>query len=110
MLKSKIEKFLNVVTGYLNELEFKVPDVDRNIGRILSIFGIDLNQRKSNETGSLWSIRAYVAELEDPGTSPKNPYLPAEFDKTDAVAVRKEIYKYYLKRLNLSGHRAGEVL
>ena len=82
--------------------------VDTNIGRILKLLGIDIREWTSNQTSSLWTLRVYAAEVSEPGSSAENPYLPADFDRKDAVAVRTAIYKYYLKHVNLLGHGNAE--
>ena len=82
--------------------------VNTNIGRILKLLGIDITQWTVKETSSLWTLRVYAAEMIEPGSSEENPYLPEDFDTTDAIAVRKAIFTYYFERLNLFGHSKAE--
>lgn len=79
-----------------------------NIGRILKLFGIDITQWTSKETSSLWTLRAYAAEMAEPGSSAEAPYTPADFNGNNAIAVRKAIFTYYIERLNLFGHSKAE--
>lgn len=82
--------------------------VDMNIGRILKLFGIDIKQWRSNKVGNMLRLQVYAAEMTDPGSSPENPYLPTNYDETDSIAIRKDIYAYYLRHLNVWGHSKDE--
>lgn len=78
--------------------------VNANIGRILKLIGVDINQWTSKELSSLWTLRVYASEMAEPGSSAEVPYISEDFDRSDAIAVRKAIFTYYIERLSLFGH------
>lgn len=73
-----------------------------NIGRILHVVGIDVVYEKYQS--SLGCMKVYAEEIEEPGSSPDNPYMLDDIDQTKAMWDRIVIYSYYWKHLNIKGH------
>ncbi len=59
-----------------------------NLGRVFQIFG----------------MKVHAAEMSEPGSSPDNPYILPGTNEEDSLSVRKTVYSYYTKHLNLQGH------
>ena len=84
--------------------------VESNVGRILSLIGIDVNLWRHKLTGALTGLKVYAAESaeeldpSEPGDSPDNPFMLEDTDKDNSVSVRKAIYAYYWNHLNIAGH------
>lgn len=74
---------------------------ENSIGRVLQTFGIPMGNL---ETGSLGVRKVKAAEAGEPGSAPDNPYALPGTDFESSVSIRKTIYDYYLKHLNLRGH------
>lgn len=82
--------------------------VDMNIGRILSLLGIDITEWKDNKISSSLIMRVKAAEMSEPGSSPENPFGISDEDRSSPVGLRKTIYICYLQHLNLWGHSKDE--
>lgn len=76
--------------------------IGHNIGRILHAVGIDIVYEKYQS--SLGCMKVYAEEIEEPGSSPDNPYMLDDIDQTKAMWDRIVIYSYYWKHLNIKGH------
>lgn len=81
--------------------------VDVNIGRIVSLFGVDIEEWKNHEASGL-VLRALAAEQEKPGASAENPFGLQDTNRGDPVSLRKTILACYLQHLNLRGHSSEE--
>lgn len=79
-----------------------------NIGRILKLIGIDIKQGRLSGVGNRLTLHVYAAEVAETGSSAENPYLPRDFDRENAIGIRKAIYTYYFHHLNFRGHRQEE--
>lgn len=87
--------------------------VENNVGRILQMFGIDISAGE-DKVSSFWTLRAKAAEKSEgegaasgnaePGSSPDHPFMLPGTDMNNSISIRKTIYVYYLRQLNLWGH------
>ena len=91
--------------------------VDSNIGRILSIVGIDIKKITGENLSSMLTIHALAAEGDlaedaaeriDPGSSPEHEFRLPDSERGDPVSLRKTIYACYLYHMNWLGHSKEE--
>ncbi len=77
---------------------------DENIGRMLSALGINWYEWKDRIKYTPWGMKVFAKEAGEPGDTPENPFRPEGIDYSSSVGVRKVIYTYYCRHLNLLGH------
>ncbi len=82
--------------------------VEVNLGRVLSLIGLNPWEWKEQVNSSMGGMKALASELEEPGSSPDNPFLLPGTDMDSSVDVRKVIYTYYFRHLNMWGHSRSE--
>ncbi len=82
--------------------------VEKNLGRILSLLGVNPWEQKEHVNSPVRGMKVLAAEPEDPGSSPDNPFLLPDTDFDSSVDVRKVIYTYYFRHLNMWGHSRAE--
>lgn len=80
--------------------------VNHNLGRILNTVGIKLNS--TSLQSMLGGMVVYAEEVQEPGSTPNNPYKLDNIDinaiDQNSMWIRIAIYSYYWKHLNLQGH------
>ena len=82
--------------------------VETNIGRILLMFGIDINKAGNIEVRNPWVLKAYASTRISPGVDSENPYVSSQINESSTIEIRKYIYEYYFSHLNLLGHSKEE--
>ena len=78
--------------------------IEYNFGRILKVLGIDIRRNTEKVQGMVGLLKVYAAEAIPRGGSPENPFVGEDFDRRNAVDVRRVIYQFYAGNLNLWGH------
>ncbi len=79
-----------------------------NLERVLRMFGIRVGTDTEAYVSLPWVMTAYAEEAEGPGSSPDEPFSLPDLDLESSISIRKTIYAYYLRHLNLWGHRREE--
>lgn len=84
--------------------------VETNIGRVFQAVGINICETGELKPENPFVLKAYAVEEIILGSSPENPVVLSDGAGENSIKIRKEIFKYYLSRLNLWGHKSAETI